>query len=144
MPKKNENEVRTVDGGVAVVAEPQIEAVIEPVVQTEAKVPDAEIVKTETVPLVEPTAIVPNLVYEQTAAVADGTLDAPVIDVKQPSARRVRVICKGKLGLKLLSEGDITDDPDYVALLDTRRGRELVEEVQVRGRGYSPDEIYRD
>ncbi len=144
MAKKNENDVQTVDGGVAVEALPKVEAVIEPVIQTEAKVPDAEIVKTESVPLVAPTAIVSNLVYQKTAAVADGSLDKPKVDVEQPFARRVRVICDGNLGLKMLSKGDITDDPDYVALLDTRRGRELVEEIQVRGRGYSQDEIHRD
>jgi len=41
---------------------------------------------------------------------------------------RVRVICNGVLGKKLLSKGAVTDDPDYVALLGDPRN--LVEEVK--------------
>lgn len=44
--------------------------------------------------------------------------------------KKVRVIFKGVLGHKGLREGDVTDDPEYVALLKTKRGKELVEEVK--------------
>lgn len=44
--------------------------------------------------------------------------------------KRIRVICKGTLGPKLLTKGDITDDPEYVELLESERGRALVEEVK--------------
>ncbi len=45
-------------------------------------------------------------------------------------SKRVRVICEGTLGHLLLKKGEITDDADYAALLKTRRGRTLVEEVK--------------
>nr|HQU86361.1 hypothetical protein [Pyrinomonadaceae bacterium] len=44
--------------------------------------------------------------------------------------KRVRVICEGTLGTKLLEKGDVTVDPEYVSLLETERGRTLVEEVK--------------
>ena len=34
---------------------------------------------------------------------------------------KVEVICTGVLGKKLLKKGDVTDDPDYVALLGDKR-----------------------
>ncbi|QQS31865.1 MAG: hypothetical protein IPM50_09245 [Acidobacteriota bacterium] len=43
--------------------------------------------------------------------------------------KRVRVICDGTLGPKLLEKGDITDDPDYVALLEIK-GQKKVEAVK--------------
>ena len=43
------------------------------------------------------------------------------------ASKRVEVLFAGRLGPKLLTKGDITDDPDYVKLLDTRPG--LVREV---------------
>jgi hypothetical protein len=43
--------------------------------------------------------------------------------------KRVRVICKGTLGHKLLETGAITDDPEYVALLEVS-GQKKVEEVK--------------
>lgn len=51
-------------------------------------------------------------------------------DAKANKPKKVRVICKGTLGPKLLKKGDVTDDPEYVALLETERGRTLVEEVK--------------
>src|SRR5262249_23759097 len=39
-----------------------------------------------------------------------------------PLVTRVEVICEGCLGTKLLQKGDVTDDPEYVALLDDPRG----------------------
>lgn len=45
------------------------------------------------------------------------------------TAKRVRVICEGTLGPKLLEKGDITDDPEYVALLDVK-GQKKVEAVK--------------
>lgn len=44
--------------------------------------------------------------------------------------KSVRVICNGTLGDKLLKKGDVTSDEEYVALLKTKRGRTLVEEVK--------------
>lgn len=44
--------------------------------------------------------------------------------------KKVRVICKETLGHLLLTEGDTTDDPQYVALLKTKRGKTLVQEVK--------------
>lgn len=44
--------------------------------------------------------------------------------------KKVRVVCEGTLGTKLLKKGDVTDDPEYVALLETERGRTLVQEVR--------------
>lgn len=43
-------------------------------------------------------------------------------------ATRVRVICEGTLGPKLLEKGDVTDDPAYVALLNVN-GQKKVEAV---------------
>jgi hypothetical protein len=43
---------------------------------------------------------------------------------------KVRVICEGTLGSKLLAKGQVTDDPDYVALLKTASGRRKVEKVK--------------
>lgn len=49
---------------------------------------------------------------------------------KAAKPKQVRVICDGTLGPKLLKKGDVTDDEEYVALLDSERGRTLVEEVK--------------
>lgn len=43
--------------------------------------------------------------------------------------RFVRVLVQN-LGPRLYRQGEVTDDPDIVALLDTERGRRLVEEVK--------------
>lgn len=43
--------------------------------------------------------------------------------------KRVRIICKGVLGHKGFKQGDITDDPEYVALLKVK-GQKKVEEVK--------------
>ncbi len=95
-----------------------------------ATVPVADVVRTETEPLVEPTAIVPALVYEETAAAAEGAGQAPTMLItKSDRAQRVEVVCDGHLGLKMLKKGDITDDEEYVALLKTERGRKLVRAV---------------
>lgn len=53
-------------------------------------------------------------------------------DPKPPKVepvKRVEVLVE-TLGHKLLKKGDVTDDPDYVALLKTPRGRKLVREVK--------------
>ena len=42
--------------------------------------------------------------------------------------KRVRVICEGVLGSKLLKKGDVTGDPEYVKLIGHRAN--LVEEVK--------------
>ena len=49
---------------------------------------------------------------------------------EQTTGKQVQVICEGTHGPELLVKGDITDSPDYVALLETERGRKLVKEVQ--------------
>lgn len=49
---------------------------------------------------------------------------------KTEKSKRVRVICDGVLGPLGLVKGNITADSDYVALLKTKRGRTLVEEVK--------------
>ncbi len=121
---------QTVDEGVTLVAEPEVEAVVEPVVQLDAKVPTVEVERTETEPLVEPTAIVPNIVHEVNAAVAP-LVEAPqVLTTKGANAKRVEIIFDGMVGEKGLRKGDITDDAEYVALLKTERGRQLVREVK--------------
>lgn len=56
---------------------------------------------------------------------------------KKPT--QVRVICKGTLGHLLLKKGDVTDDPEYVELLDSKRGRTLVEKVISRGDNLLPE-----
>ena len=135
MPKK-QNENQTPEPAVdplTVNTEPQGEGVVEPVIQTDASVPVAQLERTETqaVPLVQPTAIVPNLVYEETSPVTDGTLDAPqVITTKGRGATRVEIIYDGTLGHRNLKRGDITDDEEYVGLLKTERGRRFVREVK--------------
>lgn len=48
---------------------------------------------------------------------------------KPQSAKKVRVITKGYLGPKLLKNGDITDDPEYVAILK-QKGQKKVEAVK--------------
>lgn len=54
-------------------------------------------------------------------------------DDKSPASsrlgRRVEVLVDN-LGPKLLKAGDVTDDPAYVDLLKTARGRTLVREVK--------------
>lgn len=114
---------------VAVVAEPRVEAVVEPVIATDAKVPTAMVERTEEEPLVEATAIIPNLVYEKNVAVADQAAAPQILTTKSANAARVEIICEGKLGTKLLTKGDITDDAEYVALLKTERGQRLVRKV---------------
>jgi hypothetical protein len=54
---------------------------------------------------------------------------------RPPSAaasKRVEVLFRGRLGPKLLTRGDTTDDPAYVALLGDRRGlvREVISEEE--------------
>lgn len=49
---------------------------------------------------------------------------------KTEKTKRVRVICDGVLGPLGLVKGDETDDADYVALLKTKRGKTLVQEVK--------------
>lgn len=122
----------TVDPSV-ITTPPEVEAVVEPIVAMAASVPVGTIRRTETElePLVEPVAIVPGLIYEQTAPVSDGLTDAPqVLATKGKNAKRVEIICDTQLGSKLLKKGDITDDDEYVALLETERGRQLVKEVE--------------
>lgn len=41
---------------------------------------------------------------------------------KTAGGQKVRVICEGFLGSKLLKKGDVTDDPEYVALIGNPRG----------------------
>ena len=43
--------------------------------------------------------------------------------------KRVEVIGDGVLGHLLLQKGEVTDDADYVALLDSERGQTLVREI---------------
>lgn len=63
---------------------------------------------------------------EEAAAKAKAEAEAKS---KQP--KRVRVILEtGTLGHLLLAKGDVTEDLEYVALLDDERGRTLVEEVK--------------
>lgn len=112
------------------VAETKAALDVMPVIGTEGKVPTAKVETVEKVPLAAPTAIVPSLVFEQTTAATDGTADAPTIDVASKNSQRVRIIGEGSLGLKMLKKDDITDDEEYVALLDTERGRLLVEAVK--------------
>lgn len=50
-------------------------------------------------------------------------------ETKKPQKVRV-ILSEGTLGTKLLKKYDVTDDPEYVALLDTERGRTLVQEVK--------------
>ncbi len=122
----------TVDPNV-IVTPPEIDGIVEPVIATEGSVPVGTVQRTETEvqPLVEPVAIVPGLIYEQTAPVSDGLTDAPqVLTTKGKNATRVEIICDTQLGSKLLKKGDITDDDEYVALLETERGRHLVKEVE--------------
>ena len=59
--------------------------------------------------------------FSQEGAGGDAAQTPPV------ASKRVEVLFNGRLGPRLLTRGDITDDPDYVALLDD--GRELVREV---------------
>lgn len=49
---------------------------------------------------------------------------------EQAQAIQVEVICEGRLGRLLLTKGQITTDREYIALLDTERGRRLVKEVK--------------
>lgn len=50
---------------------------------------------------------------------------------KTEKTKQVRVILQNAvLGHKGLRAGDVTDDPEYVALLKTKRGKTLVEEVK--------------
>jgi hypothetical protein len=65
----------------------------------------------------------------QTGAENEGQ-NPPASEKEKAKAKRVRVICEGTLGPKLLRKGDVTDDPEYVALLEDERGRTLVQEVK--------------
>jgi len=58
---------------------------------------------------------------------ADADAKAKADAAKKP--KRVRVICDGTLGPKLLEKGAVTDDPEYVALLEIK-GQKKVEEVK--------------
>jgi hypothetical protein len=60
----------------------------------------------------------------------------PAEDPKPPTppetaakSKRVRVICEGTLGSKLLEKGTITDHPEYVAILE-QKGQKKVELVK--------------
>lgn len=55
--------------------------------------------------------------------------EKPDAKPKEKKAKKVRVICDGYLGTKLLQKGDVTDDPRYVAIL-ARKGQKLVEAVE--------------
>lgn len=46
-----------------------------------------------------------------------------------PAITRVEVLCEGRLGPRLLTKGDVTDDPRYVALFDDPRKAHLVRPV---------------
>lgn len=62
----------------------------------------------------------------------DKTKSAPDENPEQTEPKKVkqvRVICDGYLGTKLLQKGDVTDDPQYVAIL-ARKGQKLVEAVK--------------
>jgi len=50
-------------------------------------------------------------------ASSSSTPAPPPAELQKP-ATRVRVLVEGTLGPKLLTKGDETDDPDYVAILD--------------------------
>ncbi|MDQ3132127.1 MAG: hypothetical protein M3Q99_15375 [Acidobacteriota bacterium] len=129
MSNKQKNEIAPVVP-VAIVADPNVEAVVEPVIQTDARVPTVEVERTETQPLVEPTAIVPNIVHEINRDAVSAANAPQVLTTKGANATRVEVIYDGTLGPKALKKGDITDDAEYVRLLKTMRGRELVREVK--------------
>ncbi len=78
-------------------------------------------------------SIITHLAQPIDPAASDSDDAEPTLSqtVQRQSGRvRVRVICAGTLGPKLLKKNDITDDPRYVALLETERGRTLVEKVK--------------
>jgi hypothetical protein len=58
------------------------------------------------------------------------TTDNPQAKTTETKAVKVRVIGEGRLGHLLLKKGDVTGDERYVKLLETERGRRLVEEVK--------------
>ena len=60
----------------------------------------------------------------------NGEQNAPDKTAKTEKKKTVRVICEGVLGPLGLRKGDTTDNEDYVALLKTKRGKTLVEEVK--------------
>ncbi len=101
------------------------------VIGDDTVVPTVEVEKTEVEPVMQPTAIVPNVVKEINEAVLPGSNTAPQILLsKGKNATRVEIIADGMLGHKGFKKGDITDDDEYVALLKTDRGRTLVREVK--------------
>lgn len=59
-----------------------------------------------------------------------GEQNSPESTAKTEKKKQVRVICEGVLGPLGLRKGDTTDDASYVALLKTKRGKTLVEEVK--------------
>lgn len=61
------------------------------------------------------------------AAAKDTDKNPPVeqMEVKP----RVRIVGDGTVGHLLLKKGDITEDAEYVALLESKRGRTLVEKA---------------
>lgn len=61
-----------------------------------------------------------------TSATAGGGNDASPDNLQ---GKQVRVIREGTLGPKLLVKGDVTNDPDYVAILE-QKGQKKVELVK--------------
>ena len=55
---------------------------------------------------------------EDTAKAAAKKAADEAAEAKGP--KRVRVICEGTLGPRLLEKGEITDDPLYVAILEQK------------------------
>lgn len=120
MPKANNNTNQT---------EPEVISVV----GDDTSVPTVEATETTVEPILEPTAIVPNVVREINEAALPGGIDAAapqVLLTGGKNAKRVEVVCDGILGHRGLKKGDITDDEEYVALLKKERGRKLVREVK--------------
>lgn len=98
-------------------------------VQVETGVPTTETVIKKVEPTLEPTAILPNLVYEPTAA-DEPIINAPnVIVAEQATGVIVESLFDGNLGSKLLRKGDVTNESEYVELLNTPGGRQLVRKI---------------
>lgn len=106
--------------------------IAQPVIGDDTIVPVVEVEKTEVEPVLQPTAVVPNVVKEINEAVLpDGvTAASQILTTKGGNALRVEIIYDGYLGSKLLKKGDITDDDEYVALLKTERGQRFAREVK--------------
>lgn len=82
------------------------------------------------------TAVEETTVEQTQVPVADPAKDAAAAASEEPVGRqlgagggkRVRVICEGRLGHRLLTKGDETSDPRYVAILK-QKGQKKVEAV---------------